>query len=157
MDSKDSAHHLQVGLATALMHVCSVRLPSASALAVELHAAERAIRANLSSFAVSCVLRAAFDRGISLEVLRSIKREQLSGDRRLLALKRRELIESLAITERSHYRALVQAAAEAALGAEIEERPLLGRRVSNLERAALNDIASAFDTTGWRSREAFKS
>ena len=139
------------------MHVSSVRLPSASALALELHAAERAIRKNLSSFAMSCVLRAAFDRGISLEVLRSIKREHLSGDRRLLALKRQELIESLALAERSHYRALVQAAAEAALSVEIEERPLLGRRVSTLERAALEDIASAFDTTGWRSREALTS
>jgi hypothetical protein len=153
--STDAERHLQIGLLTALMHVASLRLPSAGALAVELDAAERAVRKNLESFACNCVLRSAFARGISIEILRAIKREQLSGDRRLLALKRKELLEVLEITERSHYRALVQAAAEAVLQAEIEEQPqLFGRRVSNWERIALEDIARAFETSGWRSRES---
>ena len=155
MLSTDAERHLQIGLLTALMHVASLRLPSAGALALELDAAERALRKNLESFSCNCVLRSTFARGISIEILRTIKREQLSGDRRLLALKRKELLEVLEITERSHYRALVQAAAEAVLQAEIEEHPkLFGRRVSNWERTALEDIAHAFDTSGWRSRES---
>ena len=153
MDSTESAHHLQKGLIAALMHVCSLRLPSASALAAELDAAERAIRATLNSFSPNCALRSAFDRGVPLEILKSVRREQLSGDRRLLALKRRELIESLEWTERSHYRALVRAAAEAALRAEIEECPLFGRRVSHWERAALEDITRVFNTPGWRRND----
>lgn len=154
MLSTDAEHHLQTGLLTALMHVASLRRPSAGALALELDAAERAVRENLESFSCSCVLRSSFARGISLEILRTIKREQLSGDRRLLALKRKELIDVLKFTERAHYRALVQAAAAAVLQAEIEEQPqLFGRRVSNWERNALEDIAQAFETSGWRSRE----
>ena len=62
-------------------------------------------------------------------------------------------VESLEWTERSHYRALVRAAAEAALRAEIEECPLFGRRVSHWERAALEDITRVFNTPGWRRND----
>lgn len=155
MLSADAERHLQTGLLAALMHVASLRLPSAGALALELDAAERAVRKNLESFSCSCVLRATFARGISIELLRAIKRDQLTGDRRLLALRRKELLEALELSERSHYRALVQAAAEAVLLAEIDEHPkLFGRRVSKWERTALADIANAFDTSSWRSRES---
>jgi hypothetical protein len=139
------------------MHVASVRLPSASALAVELDAAERAIRAKLDSFSLSCCLRSVFDRGLPVEILKSARREQLAGDRRLLALKQRELIEALDLQDRAHYSALVQAAAEAALRAEIEDRPLFGRRVSSWERAALEDIDRVFNSTGWRRPDKHSS
>lgn len=153
MEPTDSARHLQRGLIAALMHVAAVRLPSAGAFAIELDAAERAVREMLASFSRTCALRSVFDRGLLLDIFKSVRREQLPGDRRLLALKRREVIEALELRDRAHYRALVQAAAEAAIGAEIEERSLFGRRVSTCERVALEDIGQVFSSTGWQVRD----
>jgi hypothetical protein len=153
MDLSESARHLQQGLIAALMHVASVRLPSASALAIELDAAERAVRVSLASVSQNCTLRSIFERGLPLDIFKSSRRAQLSGDRRLLALRRRELIEALDLHDRAHYRALVRAAAQAAVRAEIEERSLFRRRVSSCERVALEDIDQAFSTTGWQLRD----
>ena len=135
------------------MHVASVRLPSASAFAIERDAAERAVRATLASVSQGCTLRSIFERGLAVEIFKSSRRAHVSGDRRLLALKRREVIEALELQDRAHYRALVRAAAQAAVRAEIEERSLFRRRVSSCERVALEEIDEVFSSTGWQIRD----
>lgn len=138
---------LQHGVIAALMHVASVRTPGASALAIEFDAAQRVVARKVRS--APAVFRMIFGRGLPVDMLKKVAREHLSGDRRLLALRHRKLIGALNPREREHYMALVLAAAEAALEAEIEERTVLARRLSSWERTALEEIREVFKSDGW--------
>jgi hypothetical protein len=151
----DVARRLQHGVITALVHVASVRTPGASALAVEFDAAQRAIAQKAGS--TRGVFRTVFSRGLPLHMLKKVARDQLVGDRRLLALRHRELIQSMNAREREDYITLVLAAAEAALEAEVEERSFLRRRISSWERLALEEIQQVFKSDGWSGDRSARS
>ena len=95
------------------------------------------------------MFRLVFSRGLPLHILKKVARDHVAGDRRLLALRHRELIAAMDVREREDYMALVLAAAEAALEAEIEEHSFLRRRISSWERTALEEIQHVFESDGW--------
>jgi hypothetical protein len=143
----DVARRLQHGVITALVHVASARTPGASALAIEFDAAQRVVAQRAGS--ARGIFRMVFSRGLPLHILKKVTRDHVAGDRRLLALRHRELIRAMNAREREDYIALVLAAAKAALEAEVEERSFLQRRISKWERMALEEIQEVFKSDGW--------
>jgi hypothetical protein len=156
MDSTlDVARLLQHGVITALVHVASARAPGASALAIEFDAAQRVVAQKAGS--TRGVFKVVFSRGLPLHMLKKVARDHVAGDRRLLALRHRELIQSMNAREREDYITLVLAAAEAALRAEVEERSFLRRRISSWERMALEEIQQVFKSDGWNGGPSERS
>ena len=142
----ESATHftqqLHDGVIAALVHVAFVRTPGTAALASEFDAAQHAVKESVQSSSTPDLFRMAFAAGLSLQRLKLATQSSLIGDRRLLGLRHSELLNALDAQHRTLYRALVLAAAEAALRAEIEDQPF-PRRIHRWERIALREIEAA--------------
>lgn len=142
----ESATHfteqLHEGVIAALLHVAFVRTPGTAALASEFDAAQHAVKERVQSSTTPDLLRMAFAAGLSLQALKAAAQSSVIGDRRLLGLRRCELLNALDARHRTLYRSLVLAAAEAALMAELEDQPSR-RRIHRWERIALREIEAA--------------